>query len=164
MMRIIALSAAALLASAGVAFAAPASVTVSIGPELQAKAANTLGVRDVNELADELRTAVQKRLEKTNRYDGARIELVLVDAKPTRPTFKQLGDSPGLSYSSFGRGGAAIEGRAIAPDGAVTPLSFKDYEADLRQSRLGSTWSDAQMTIDRFAYYLGRGEEVIARR
>ena len=37
-MRITALAAAALLSSAGAAFAAPASVNVTVGPELQKKA------------------------------------------------------------------------------------------------------------------------------
>jgi hypothetical protein len=155
--------AAALMASAGGAAAAPASVTVSIGPELQAKAAQTYGFRDVDSLANDLRTSVEKRLARTGAYDGARIELVLTDAKPTRPTFKQLGDTSGLSMRSFGLGGAEIDGQAIMPGGAVTPIHYKYYETDLRQSRHGTTWSDAEGTIQRFAYDLGRGEK-LARR
>ena len=56
-MRILAFAAAALLASAGAALAAPASVSVTVGPQLQAKAAAILGVRDVNDLAAELQKA-----------------------------------------------------------------------------------------------------------
>jgi hypothetical protein len=162
-MRILAIAAAALLASATAALAAPASVTVTIGPELQAKAVKKLGVRDVNDLATRLQTTVTKRLTKTGAYDGARIELVLTDAQPNRPTFKELGDRPGLSYESFGIGGAKIEGRAIAADGSVTPISYRYYESDLRYSRHGGTWADAEATFDRFAYSLGRGERVASR-
>lgn len=162
-MRIFAITAAVLLSSATAALAAPASVTVSIGPELQAEAVKTLGVRDVNELAARLQATVEKRLANSPAYDGARIELVLSDAKPNRPTFKQMGDKPGLSYESFGIGGAKIEGRAIAADGAVTPIAYKYYESDIRFARWGGTWADAEGTFQRFAYDLGRGRTVASR-
>ncbi|HEX4712634.1 hypothetical protein [Phenylobacterium sp.] len=162
-MRTLAIATAALASSATAAFAAPASVSVTIGPELQEKAARTLGVREVNDLANDLRTTVEKQLARTAAYDGARIELELTDAQPNRPTFKQLGDTPGLSYESFGLGGARIEGSAIAPDGHVTPLSYKYYESDIRWARRGGTWADAQWTFDRFAHKLGRGDAVASR-
>ena len=162
-MRIIALAAAALLSSATVASAAPASVTVTIGPELQKKAVEKYGVRDVDRLATELRKDVERELTRTGAYDDARIELTLVDAVPNRPTFKQLSDKPGLSLESFGIGGAKIEGRAIAPGGAVTPLKYSYYETDIRQTRAYSTWSDAQWTISRFAYRLANGKAIASR-
>ena len=158
-MRTLVIVTAALLASAATAAsAAPASVNVTIGPELQVKAAKSLGQRDVNDLASELRTQVERQLTKTGAYDGQRIELELTDVQPNRPTFKQLADTPGLSYESFGIGGARIEGSAIAPDGKVTPISYRYYETDIRDARRGGTWADAQWTIDRFAYRLGRGQ------
>jgi hypothetical protein len=162
-MRTLVLATAALAASATAALAAPASVNVSIGPELQAKAAATLGMRDVNDLAKDLRTRVVKELARTGAYDGQRIELELTDVQPNRPTFKQLADTPGLSYESFGIGGARIEGSAIAPDGRVTPISYKYYESDIRWARRGGTWADAEWTIDRFAHQLGRGDAVASR-
>ena len=164
-MRTLAIATAALLASAsaGAAAAAPASVSVTVGPELQAKAASTLGVREVNDLANDLRRTVEKQLARSSAYDGARIELELTDAQPNRPTFKQLGDTPGLSYQSFGLGGARIEGSAIAPNGHVTPLSYKYYESDIRDSLRGGTWADARWTFDRFANQLRRGDAVASR-
>jgi len=157
-MRTLVFATVALLAGAATAAsAAPASVNVTIGPELQVKAAKSLGQRDVNELAADLRTRVEKQLAKTGAYDGQRIELELTDVQPNRPTFKQLADKPGLSYESFGIGGARIEGSAIAPDGKVTPISYRYYESDIRYARRGGTWADAEWTIDRFAYQLGRG-------
>jgi hypothetical protein len=162
-MRTIAIAAASLLLSGTAALAAPASVNVSIGPALQAKAASTYGVREVDQLAGELRKSVERQLARTGAYDGEHVDLVLVDAVPNRPTFKQMGDTPGLSYQSFGVGGARIEGRAVAANGAVTPLSYHYYEPDIRFARRSGTWSDAEWTLDRFAYQLGRGQAIASR-
>src|ERR1700744_4925412 len=128
-MRTFAIAAAVSLLAAP-AFATPASVSVIVGPELQKKAVETLGVREIDDLAKELQKTVANRLAKTNAYDGAKIELVLVDAKPNHPTFKQLSDNTGLSLRSFGVGGATIEGRAVSPDGQVTPLRYSYTEPD----------------------------------
>src|SRR5690348_4641797 len=151
-MRIIAISTAAalLIAAAGAATAAPASVTVTVAPELQAKAERVLGVRDVNDLAAELRKSVERQTAKSGAFDGARIVLELADARPNRPTFKQLADRPGLSYESFGTGGVRIEGHAILPGGRMIPLSYNYYESDIRYARIGGTWADADAAIDRF--------------
>jgi len=162
-MRLLALTVAALLASATTALAAPASVSVTVGPELQKKFEKTLGLREADLLTQDLRTAVEKRLANKAAYDGARVELVLTDVKPNRPTFKQLGDTPGLSYESFGVGGAAIEGRVTAADGTVSPVDYKWFETDIRQSRFNWVWSDAEWTFDRFARRLARGQEVAGR-
>ena len=162
-MRIAALATIALLASATAAFAAPASVSVTVGPDLQKKAIEKYGVRDVDRLAAELRKDVERELTRTGAYDGARIELTLVDAVPNRPTFKQLSDTPGLSFESFGIGGAKIEGQAIAPGGAVTPLKYSYYESDIRQTWANSTWFDAQWTISRFAGRLASGKAIASR-
>ena len=157
-MRTLFFATTAMLLSATAALATPASVSVSVGPELQAKAAKTLGERDVDDLAKSLQTTVERKLAKTGAYDGARIELVLTDATPNRPTFKQLGDTPGLSMRSFGIGGATIEGRAVGPDGKVTPLRYSYTEPDIRWSARGGTWTDAENTFEQFAYELGRGK------
>ncbi len=162
-MRIIAFASAALLLSATAVAAAPASVTVTIGPELQAKATKELGQRDVDGLAKDLQKSVEVQLTRTGAYAGDQIVLQLTDAKPNRPTFKQLSDRPGLSYESFGIGGARIEGHAIAPDGHVIPLSYSYYEPDIRWARHSGTWADAEWTIDRFAHELGRGQVVASR-
>jgi hypothetical protein len=158
-MRTLAIStlAAGLLAAAP-ALATPADVSVSVGAELQKKALQTLGVREIDDLAKDLQKTVATRLSKTGAYDGARIELVLVDATPNHPTFKQLGDRPGLSMQSVSVGGARIEGRAVAPDGTVTPLSYNYLEPDIRWVRGYATWTNAEQTFDRFAGELGRGK------
>lgn len=141
-------------------------VTVEIGPKLQEKAVEDYGVRDVDRLAAELQEEVEHALSRSGGLtaDGGRLELVLVDAKPNRPTFKQMSDRPGLSMQSFGIGGAKIEGRAVYADGTTVPVSYKWYETDIRLSQPSTTWSDAQRTFDRFALKLARGGDVYAAR
>ena len=162
-MRTLFAASAVLLLAAAPAVAAPAAVTVSIGPALQEKAQETYGVRELQYLADDLQRAVERQLTRTGAYDGARVELTITDAKPNRPTFKQMGDKPGLSVQSFGIGGAAVEGRIVAADGSVTPVGYKWYETDIRQAYGNGTWQDAQWTFQRLAHRLGRGDQLAAR-
>lgn len=161
--HLLALLAAASLGAASAAHAAPADVQVQIGPKLQKEAAEKLGVKEVDRLAADLKRQVERELARTGVLDGARVELTLVDAKPNRPTFKQLGDRPGLSYESFSLGGARIEGRAVTLDGAVTPIRYEWYESDIRYAPYRVTWSDADTAFGQFARRLARGE-AYARR
>jgi hypothetical protein len=158
-----ALSAAALLFGAATAFAAPASITVSVGPELQKKFDKTYGVKEAELLKDDLRASVEKALAKTGAHDGATIQLTLVDVKPNRPTFKQLGDTPGLSMQSFGIGGATIEGTVTSANGAATPVAYKWYETDIREIVAHWVWTDAEFAFDRFARRLATGGELAKR-
>lgn len=162
-MRTFSLAVVALFASASTALAAPATVTVTVAPKLQKTFETTYGVREAEALTRDLRVAVETSLAKRPAYDGSRVDLVLTDAKPNRPTFKQLGDKPGLSFESFGVGGAAIEGQVTTADGAVKPVAYSWFENDIRQSYGTWTWRDATWTFDRFARKLARGEE-LARR
>jgi hypothetical protein len=162
-MRLIALSAVALLASATAVLAAPAAVSVTVGPDLQKKAVETYGEREVQALADDLRTEVERTLARAGSHEDARVELVLTDAKPNRPTFKQLGDTLGLSPVSFGVGGASIEGRIVTATGAEIPVAYRWYEQDIRRSVGATPWLDAQWTFDRFAHRLARGQNLAQR-
>lgn len=157
------IAAAALLGSASAALAAPPSVSVAVGPELQRKAEKTYGVREIQALAADLQAAVTRAAARARALDDSRVELVLTDAKPNHPTFKQMSDTPGLSLSSFGLGGATIEGRVMRPDGSVTPVNYRWYENDIRWARGRATWTDAENTIDQFAHRLARGEQVARR-
>lgn len=162
-MRIVVIAAAGLaLGLAGAARAAPASIEVAIGSELQAKA-GVYGQRDLERLAERLRAEVQRETARAGVYDGARIVLELTDAVPNRPTFKQLSDNTSLSYDSFGIGGARIEGHIVSPNGQVVPLSYRYYDPDIRYAELRDTWFEADWTIDRLARQLGRGKAVYQR-
>lgn len=162
-MRVLALTVAALVLSSSAALAAPASVQVGLAPELQAKFDKTYGAREARELVDDLRTSVEKALARTGAYPDARVELTLTDAKPNRPTFKQLSSTPGLSMQSFGVGGATIDGHIVATDGRAVPVSYRWYESDIRNARSRATWSDATWAFDRFARKLAKGQELAGR-
>ncbi len=162
-MRALILSLVGLALVCAPAAAAPAEVKVSLAPALQKTFEKTYGVREADLLTADLRKSVELSLAKTPAFDGARIELTLKDARPNRPTFKQLADKPGLSMESFGVGGASIEGHVITPDGTARPVAYSWYESDFRQAYGRWVWTDAEWAFDRFARKLARGEE-LARR
>lgn len=158
-MRIMTLAAVAVLGLASPALAAEPEVTVSYGPKLEKKI-EEYGARDVDRLAEKLRLSVIRQTANDPALDGARIELVLEDATPNRPTFQQMSDKPGLSFESFGVGGASISGRITLGNGASRPVSYRWYETDIRWARPSGTWSDAERTFDQFARSLARDKDL----
>lgn len=156
---------AALVFSAAPAMAQPvADVTVRIGPDLREKA-DEYGAREVERLALELEADVERSLAREGRLapEGGRLDLVLSDAVPNRPTFEQLGRRPGLSFESYGVGGATIEGEYVAADGTRTPLRYRWYESDIRDAQGATTWTDADRAFDRFARRVARGDLPVDR-
>lgn len=153
-----------LSALAFAAAAQAAEVNVTIGPRLQDQASQ-YGQRDLDYLADELRESVQQALERSGTLAdaGTTIDLVIEDATPNRPTFRQMAMKPGLSYESFGIGGAQISGVLTTPDGRQVPLGYRWYETDIRWAQVAGTWSDAENTFDRFARKLVNGDAVAER-
>ena len=156
-MRIAALGFAAAVAFAGAAAAQPA-VSIAIGPKLQDKA-ETYGQRELDFLARELQQSVARRVGAA----PGRYELTIVDAKPNRPTFEQLGDRPGLSQLSLGVGGATIDGAYVAPDGSRTPIRYGWYESDITWARNATTWGDAETAFNKLGNRLARGQLYAAR-
>ena len=150
-----------LLLAAGPAVAQPAGigdVRVTIGPELQ-EMAEDYGERDLQRLAADLEADVEKALVARGRLGGdGRLELVLTDARPSRPTFEQLARRPGLNMRSVSNGGAAIEGEEVGPDGQRRAVKFSWYETDIRWARGKTVWTDAEHAFDRFARQYAEGK------
>ncbi len=114
------------------------------------------GQRDLDQLASRLERKMAQRLAKNGiaiSDDAADVlTLTITDAKPSRPTFKQLSKSPSLSFSSFALGGASFEGTMTKEGQEAGVLSYAWYENDIRNPGAGaSTWFDANQAIDRFA-------------
>lgn len=114
------------------------------------------GERDLNQLSERLEDKLEQRLVKKGITvsDDAAVTLVVTieDAKPNRPTFKQLSNEPGLSYHSFGIGGAEFTGALLDAQGNnLGTMDYKWYESDIRDAAFGGTWSDANVAIRRFA-------------
>lgn len=155
-MRIITLAAvAALTALPSLAGAAEPTVNVAIGEKLDRKA-DKYGERELAGLADDLREAVLRETGRTGALQDATIELVIEDAVPNRPTLQQMADKPGLSFESYGVGGAKITGVVTTADGRSFPVSYAWYETDIRWASVSGTWSDARQTFSRVARDLVR--------
>lgn len=148
-------------ALSGPAFAAPkvATVRVSIGQEL-AKKTQIMDAREFDYLSRELKRSVETRLDRSNALDpeGGELDLVIEDARPNRPTWREMSAKPGLSYQSFGIGGARVSGEYRSASGARTPVAYGWYETDIRWAQYGSTWSDADQAFDRLAARLARNQ------
>ncbi len=140
--------------------AGPVVVSVALGPDLQDQV-ETLGQRDVTEQTDRLMQVVARTLSGRRALDGARIDLVLTDLKPNRPTFQQLVDRPGLDgIRSVSIGGATIEGQITTADGTVSPIRFDWYSNSIEDVYGFSTWQDADRAYRRLAVNLAAGRYV----
>lgn len=144
---------------AGPALAAPdvATVRVAIGPDL-AKKTEIMDAREFDYLTRELKKSVERTLNQSGALgpDGGELDLVIEDARPNRPTMQQMSRRPGLSYSSFGVGGARVSGEYRAASGARTPVDYSWYETDITWSDTNSTWSDANRAFDQLAARLAK--------
>lgn len=113
------------------------------------------GQRDLDKLAARLKRRMEAQLTKNGVTisDEATtiLNLIIIDAEPNRPTFKQLSSSVSLSSRSFGIGGAAFEGTLISAGQMQGDVSYAWFENDIRDAQFGGTWSDANHAIDRFA-------------
>jgi hypothetical protein len=136
-----------------------AEVRVTVGVDLERKASE-YGARDVEQLRHDLQADVEQALRRKGRLtaDGVRLELVITDAMPNRPTYEQSARRPDLSLRSIGLGGATIEGRETGPDGQTRSLRFRWYEDDLRNETGAATWSDAEQAFDLFARKYADGD------
>jgi hypothetical protein len=145
---------------AGAAVAQPASVHVTLGADLQEKTED-LGPREVQQQADRLIEVVTEALASDAALTGARIDLVLTDLKPNRPTFQQMQDRPGLDpMRSISIGGAAIEGQITLADGTVQPVRYSWFSTTLADVRGFSTWQDADRAYRRLGVNLAAGRYV----
>ncbi|WP_225212447.1 hypothetical protein [Brevundimonas guildfordensis] len=151
---------AAALAVSGAAAAQPSAVVVTVSPDF-AKTAAGLGERDVEQQVTDLTRTLERVLGDRHALDGARLELVITDLKPNRPTMQQLSDRPGLdAMRSLSIGGAAIEGTVTTASGDVQPVKFDYYTTTLADAQGSTTWTDAQRAYDRLARNLAEGRFV----
>lgn len=157
-MRKIAFLASLIAATAVAGVAQAQTVNVEIGGELRREALD-LGERDVRRQADRLAEVVHAALVREGGFEGATINLVLLDVRPNRPTFQQLADSPGLDGNrSVSTGGAEITGEVVLADGTVKPLPRWDWYSHSISEVMGfSTWQDAERAYSRYATALSSG-------
>lgn len=145
------LLAAAALAAVLVPTAAAAEIQVGYGPDFTKKLQEEYGAKEGDVLSREVQKDLTRELEKAG-VDPARVDVTILDARPSKPTFKQAGDKPGLDMMrSVSLGGMKLKAVAYDASGAQTgELEYDWYESDIRQAGL-TTWHDASRASDRFA-------------
>ena len=114
------------------------------------------GDRDIEHLTERLESKLEQKFAKKGILisDTAStiLRITIEDAKPNRPTFNQLSVQPGLSFNSFGNGGAELEAELIAAGGqSLGTMSYRYYENDIRYAKFGGIWNDAHRAFGRFA-------------
>ena len=128
-----------------------AEINVAYAVDFNTKLQDDLGTREGDYLSKEVREDLQRELTKQG-VDVARIDVTIVDAKPSKPTFKQLGDKPGLDYgASVSLGGMKLTAVAYDADGTEAgQYEYSWYENDIRQTGI-TTWYDANKAARWFA-------------
>ncbi len=122
----------------------------STSEDFQEKLEDDYGERELDYLTDEIREDLTRELGKAE-VSPARIDVTILDAKPNRPTFEQLG-AGGLSFESFSIGGMDLKAVAYNASGEVMgELEYDWFENDIRDARFQSTWGDARRASGRFA-------------
>lgn len=147
-MKLVSLAALALMASPA---ALAAEINVSYDPEFSEELVDNYGEREGDYLTREIREDLTRELEKAG-MEIARIDVTIIDARPNKPTFKQLGDNVALDFGrSKSTGGMKLSATAFDADGNETgELTYKWYENDIRFAGI-STWHDADRASNRFA-------------
>ena len=144
-----------IIAAAAVALA-PAAIAADISVDYSAEFAEKLqddyGTKEGERLSEDIREDLDRELRKAN-IDPASISVTILDAKPNRPTMKQLGDTPGLdAIRSKSIGGMDLRAVAYAADGSmIAEFEYDWYENNIEMVQVAGTWSDANRASDRFA-------------
>ncbi|HVY84145.1 MAG TPA: hypothetical protein VG943_03370 [Caulobacterales bacterium] len=140
------------------ASAAPVAIApVAVAPALETKFRDDYGPREseylVRETTDEVTEALMHAGATVERDARVRVEITLVDAKPNRPTFAQMGRPPFIDFSSISIGGAELHAVFRSADGrTLSEVSYKYYDPRLDEfSQANSTWTTARRAIDSFA-------------
>jgi hypothetical protein len=135
----------------GLAPVAAAEIKVSYAPEFSEKLTEDYGTREGERLSERVTRDVTRAFEAVG-VAPARVEVEIVDAKPSKPTFKQGADTPGLDiFRSVGIGGMELKGVAYdAAGNVISQTTYDWYETDIRQAGL-TTWHDAHRASSRFA-------------
>lgn len=160
----------------GVALGLPAAVigqspklvptTVLFAPQMQAALDTTYGESE----AAVLQKTVSERVGLALRGGGcegiAQVEITLVDARPTHPTDRQIGDNPALDrlLTRF-LGGAAFSVRLLDASGReLKSLRYDWYPQDLRHgSRAAEPWGDVRLASEGLGSELARTCRALAR-
>lgn len=147
---------AALLALAPIASAA--EISIGYSSEFQEKLVEDYGEREGEKLAEDVRKDLEHAFKKAG-VDPARVDVIIIDAKPNRPTMGQLSAKPGLDMlRSKSIGGMDLKGVAFDASGnAIAEVEYDWYESSIENVIASSVWSDANRASRNFAKRLAEG-------
>lgn len=129
------------------AFADGLLINVTYGEKAEKAITKTYGERERVAIRDLL----ERNLTRELGSQAARVDVVINDVVANRPTFKQLGDRPGLSFQSFGIGGADVSGKAFDAAGNLIGEVSYDWYGDIYMADTAWTWTDADRALYQFS-------------
>lgn len=132
--------------------AAATEVAVTYSDDFAEELSDNYGEREGETLTEEIIEDLDRAFDKAG-VAPARVDVVIVDAKPNRPTFQQLSDRPGLdAIRSISLGGMELTGTAYDADGNVlAEQEYQWFENNITDVIGTGTWGDANRASRRFA-------------
>jgi len=128
---------------------------ITIGETLEAKG-DEYGAREFERLIRTLSADLERELREVSLLAtseaGTILHITIEDATPNRPTFAQQGGTSGLSFQSYGRGGAHVMAELHDANGnVVATYEYRWTTPSIQDARYASVWTDTNRTFDRFA-------------
>ncbi|WP_394692578.1 hypothetical protein [Hyphobacterium sp.] len=128
---------------------------ITIGETLAAKG-DEYGEREFDRLIRTLTADLQRELREAALLaadaGNATLHVVIEDATPNRPTFAQQGGTSGLSFQSYGRGGAHVMAELRDNNGAViATYEYSWTTPSIQDAQFANVWTDTNRTFDRFS-------------
>ena len=132
--------------------AAATEVAVSYSEDFAEELADNYGEREGAVLTDDIVDDLTRAFERAG-VEPAKVDVTIVDAKPNRPTFEQLGAQPGLDpIRSISIGGMELIGTVYDADGNVIATEeYGWFENNIEDVFGAGTWNDANRASRQFA-------------
>ncbi|MEM9178091.1 MAG: hypothetical protein AAGA89_00205 [Pseudomonadota bacterium] len=132
--------------------AAATEVAVTYSDDFAEELADNYGEREGETLTEEIIEDLDRAFAKAG-VEPARVDVLIVNAKPNRPTLEQLSDRPGLdAFRSISLGGMELVGTAYDADGnVIASQEYGWFENNLRDVVGSGVWTDANRASRRFA-------------
>jgi hypothetical protein len=138
---------------------AAATITVLFSPAMHAALETIYGVAEEPVLERTIRERVGAALGAAGCEGITRIEITLLDARPTHPTDRQIGDNSALDrVRTHFLGGAAFSARLADPAGRELKTLRYDWYADddRHSSRAAEPWGDVRLASEGLGSQLAR--------
>lgn len=144
----------------------PVPVGIQLAPKMRAALDKTYGPSQAavlrKTISDRVGAALRGRCQAV-----ARIEITLLDARPTHPTDRQIENNPALDrLRTRFLGGADFRARLLgAAGGTLRSLRYRWYAPDYREgSRAADPWGDVRLASEGLGSQLALECRALARR